>query len=142
MIIRNLNKGTDWDWIREYLPLAWTDNTTGIVAMDDDYSLCAAMVCENWTPTSVECHFIMQNRKAFRHKFHHECARYVFSIGDRLKMIGIVPSDNEAALKLDRHFGFKEVVRLKDVINHGVDAVILELNREDCPYWEGYREVA
>ena len=141
-MIRNLNKGTDWDWIQEHIPLSWTDNTSGIVYMDDDYSLCAAMICENWTPTSVECHFIMQNRKAFRNRFHYECARYVFSMGDRLKMIGIVPSNNEAALKLDRHFGFTEVARIEDAINHGVDAVILELHRDNCPYWEQQDKVA
>ena len=141
MIIRQMNKGLDWDFVQEYLPLNWTDNTSGIVA-EHDGKLCAAMICEDWTPTSVQCHFIMQDKRAFRHKFHHECARYVFSIGDRLKMIGIVPSTNEAALKLDKHFGFTEVARITDAMDVGVDAVILELPRENCPYWEGYREVA
>ena len=135
MIIRQLIKLTDWDWICSYLDMSWSDNTTGIVAQDES-GLLAAMVCENWTENSVQCHFIMQNKKAFRNKFHYECCRYVFTLGDREKMIGIVPSDNEKALKLDKHFGFTEVATIKDAFSKGVDAVIMELHRDSCPYWE------
>ena len=141
MIIRQMNYQGDWHWVCGYLNMSLSDNTTGLVA-EDDGRILAAMVCENWTENSVQCHFIVEDKKALKHGFHYECARYVFSIGDREKMIGIVPSDNEKALKLDRHFGFEELVRIKDAFKKGTDAVIMELHRDNCPYWEPERSVA
>lgn len=137
MIIRQMVKVSDWDWICSFLNMSWSDNTTGIVAVDETTGdLMAAMVCENWTENSVQCHFIMQDKRAFRGGFHNECCRYVFTIGDREKMIGIIPSDNEKALKLDKHFGFTEVATIKDAFKKGVDAVIMEMHRDNCPYWD------
>jgi len=136
MIIRSMNYHSDWDWVCEYLNMSLSDNTSGVVC-EDNGKILAAMVCENWTLNSVMCHFIVADRRALRHKFHNECARYVFSIGDREKMIGIVPSDNDKALKLNAHFGFTELCRIGDAFEKGIDAVILELHRDNCPYWEG-----
>lgn len=135
MIIRAMNYGPDWDWVCEYLKMALSENTKGVVC-EHEGELLAAMVCEGWTDNSVQTHIIVADKRALRHKFHHECARYVFTVADREKMIGIVPSDNEKALKLDKHFGFVELCRIKDAFEKGVDAVVMELHRDNCPYWE------
>lgn len=138
---RQLNYRRDWPWVLQQLPLAWTDNSTGVVAFDDaDGSLIAAMVCESWTKNSVQCHFMVTHIAAFRHGFPDECARYVFTIGDREKMIGIVPSNNKKALKVNKHFGFTEVATIDDAYWKGCHAVIMEMHRDDCKYWYGFDE--
>lgn len=127
----------DWPYVVENIDLAWAENTSGVVAFNaEDGTVCAAMVCQSWTENSVQCHFMVTHKAALRHKFHNECARYVFSIGGREKMIGIIPSDNEKALKLDKRFGFTDVGVIKDAYSRGVDAVIMELHRDNCPYWD------
>lgn len=45
---------------------------------------------------------------------------------------GRVRSDNEKALRLDRALGFREVFRGEGWIAPGVDAVIVEMRRDEC----------
>lgn len=47
-------------------------------------------------------------------------------------VLGPVAGDNARALKLDAHLGFKEVARVKDGWDDGVDLIVLGLKREDC----------
>lgn len=49
-------------------------------------------------------------------------------------VMGVVGADNERALKLDQHLGFREVHRVKDGWGNGIDLVLLEMKREDCKY--------
>jgi len=139
VVFRALDTDKDWPWVQKHLQLALTDNTSGVVAVNaDTQELVGAMVCESWTVTSVQCHFIVEHRAALRHNFHRECARYVFTTGDRLKMIGIVPSNNMAALKINKKFGFTPVGVIEDAFEVGEHAVILEMHRDNCNYWEGF----
>lgn len=133
---RPINMQFDWGWIYSHIPLNRMEHSNGIIAYNVDTNQpIAAMICENWSKTSVECHFIVANRAALRHKFHEECANFVFTTAGKLKMFGRVPEDNTAARKLNKHFGFKELITLKDAFDVGDNVVIMELNREDCPYW-------
>ena len=126
----------DWDWVSEHLPLNRSEGNTGLIAYNADTGeRLAAMINEDWTPTSVTCHFIVTNPVALRHKFHTRCADYVFNDCGRIKMYGAIKSTNHKAIKLDKHFGFVEVARLRDAYDIGVDSVIMELHRDNCPYW-------
>ena len=136
---RGLSGEDDWSWVNARLPLDLSSSTTGLVAYNkaDDERL-AIMVCESWTSNSVQCHIIIQHRAAIRRGFLNECARYVFTLTDRKMMIGIVPSNKTAALKLNKRLGFTHVGTIPNAFEDGNDAVILQLLRENCPYWEGY----
>lgn len=48
-------------------------------------------------------------------------------------ILGQVCADNESALKLNRHLGFKELITIKDAHIDG-DLVIMEMRREDCKW--------
>lgn len=58
---------------------------------------------------------------------------YAFNVAGMKVLLGLVPSDNERALKFDKHVGFVEVTRLKDAHPDG-DLVVLELRRENCRF--------
>lgn len=136
VIFRPLNIGTDWGWIREYLPLQRCEGSSGVVAYDGrSDKILAATVMEGWTATSVVTHIIVANSAALRHGFLQACFNYVFTHADRIKMYGHIRSDNDKCLKLTRRIGFKEVTRLTDAYEIGVDDVIMELHRDNCPYW-------
>jgi hypothetical protein len=138
---RELHYSHDWPWVRKYLPLQRCEGGTGVAAYDAETGILqAAMITESWTATSVVTHMIIANKMVLRHGFFEECAWYVFTHADRCKMYGHIRSDNEAAIKLDTHIGFTEVVRLKDAYDIGVDDVVMELHRDDCRYWGGPAE--
>ena len=47
-------------------------------------------------------------------------------------VLGIVNSNNEAAIRFDKHLGFKEVMRLEGLHEGGGDIVVMRMDREDC----------
>lgn len=53
----------------------------------------------------------------------------------QLKLAAIVApvaATNNKALRFDKHFGFREVHRVQDGWENGVDLVLLEMKREEC----------
>ena len=122
---------------QEYLPFAATTDTVGIVAYDEvSRETVAVFICQDWTPTSVQVHQAILNPLVLRHGFLEECASYVFTQAGRKKLYGLVPENNKKALKLNHKLGFRELIRLEDACDEGVDYVLMELKREDCPYWK------
>jgi hypothetical protein len=54
-----------------------------------------------------------------------------------------VPSNNEKALKLDRHIGFKEVARIPNAVAEGVDYIVMCMEKSECRWLpEELREAA
>lgn len=136
---RALDTNGDWPFVLQHIQMVRSENTSGVVAVNaDTQEILGAMICEGWTPTSAQCHFIIAHRAALRHGFHWECARYVFTTGNRLKMVGIVPSSNIKALRLNKKFGFTPVGVIEDAFDVGEHAVVLEMHRDDCNYWAGF----
>jgi len=131
----------DLKTVLEAMPYAMTTATTGIVAYDVDTAETAAIcLCEAWTATSLQIHQIILKTMVIRHGWFEEVARYVFTAAGRKIVYGIVPDNNPKALNLNEKLGFTEVVRLEDAYAEGVDYILMELKRENCPYWVGKAE--
>lgn len=127
----------DYPFIKELLPLAITTDTTGIVASNtDNGEVLAIFVCQDWTPTSVQVHQTILNPMVLRHGYFEECAYYIFTLAGRLKMYGLVPDNNKKALSVNEKIGFKEIARLEDACDVGVDYILMELKRDECVYWK------
>ena len=125
-----------WDELVRTLPLVRQEDTRGVASIDPDTGeLWGAVVCEDWTVTAVSCHIVILKPRAFRDGLHRELTEYVFNQAGRIKIMGLVPADNEAALKLNKHLGFKELFRIEEGYDWGIDYVVMELKKEDCPYW-------
>ncbi len=66
--------------------------------------------------------------------------RYAFENLKCKVLFGIVEESNEAALRLDRWLGFREVYRVAGCANDGGDLILLEMRREKCRWlgeWNG-----
>lgn len=61
-----------------------------------------------------------------------ECFAFAFENCDRV--IGVVNSNNEAAMKYDLHLGFKELYRMPELHDDGGDIVILGMDQKDCKW--------
>jgi hypothetical protein len=125
--------------VRQYMPFSPSQNTRGIVAYDpDEQATLAIFIAQEWTATSVQVHQVIIKPLVIRHGWFGEIAEWIFLKAARRTMYASVPGNNEKALALNKKLGFKEVVRLKDAYDFGVDFVIMELRREDVPmkFWK------
>ena len=127
----------DWKWVTKVLPVRLCEDTKGIIAIDVETNApIAVCVMDGWTYTSVQVHFAIMRKMVLRHGFLEEVADFVFNKCGKDLMIGLVPGNNELALKMDSHIGFTEAYRVKDGFDKGVDYCILELRKEDCRWLE------
>lgn len=125
----------DWGWINRHIPILRVEDTSGLVAIDDDTGeLIAACVMDNWTHNSVQCHLVITGMAAVRHGFITKIADYVFNERDKKFMYGLVPANKPKAIKINKHLGFTIKTRFEDGFADGVDYLIMELKRENCPY--------
>jgi hypothetical protein len=62
---------------------------------------------------------------------------YPFKQLDLVSVLSPVAADNERGLKFEKHLGFEEVLRVPEGWAHGVDLVLLELQRARCRWIEG-----
>ena len=116
-------------------------STRGIVAIDDNDKPQGVVLFDSWTSTSVNAHISIQNPMVLR-GLHIEAFKYVFETCNKLMILGIVASDNAAARRLNRHFGFTQVARIPNAVDACVDQLVLQLLRQDCKYINQFKEVA
>lgn len=125
-----------WTWIKERAKPRICEDTKGIVAENDDGEILAAAVFDNWSYNSCQIHIAIDNPMVIRHGFLDEVQRYVFETAGRDQLIGITPADNVKALKFNKHAGMKEIFRLKDGYDRGIDFVVTRKTVED---WRDFR---
>lgn len=138
--IQAMSKKEEFLWIQEAAECAYCDDVNGIV-MYRDGDLVAGILLESWSHNSVTIHIRVDDPLVFKHRFAEECFNYIFVTCERGVLIGITPSNNEQALKFNRHIGLKEIYRIRDGYDVGIDYVVQELRKEDCRYIEHGQEV-
>lgn len=116
-------------------------DTRGIVAESTSGSVMGMVVLENWSATSVFGHIQITNKKCSR-MLVEGAMDFVFNVCGMLYFLGITPSDNDKALRLHEKLGFKEITRLPNGVEPGVDAVFLCLTREEARYLPKYDRAA
>jgi len=50
------------------------------------------------------------------------------------RIYGLVPANNEKAVKLNTHMGFTLKSRLEEAYEVGVDYLLMEMKRENCGF--------
>lgn len=89
-----------------------------------------------WTENAVTMHQWCEAPRYFSRKMIREAFRYAFEIADKEVAIGIVRSDNETAMRLDKGLGFTEAAVIKDAHGPGIDMHILQLRRGECRWYK------
>jgi L-amino acid N-acyltransferase YncA len=129
------------DYVRMVTEVDIGRNTGGIVAIDSTGDLQGIVLFDNWAENSVTVHISIQSAMVLR-GLHIEAFKYIFLTCNRKMMIGVVPSNNAKAIRLDKHFGFTEIARIPNAITDGVDQIIYQLLRKDCQYLIDLEEAA
>ena len=135
VIFRSFNGAEDWAWCNKHVCIIQTSDVFGIMAIDaDNDEIIGATLMDNWAATSVQCHFIITNPLALRHKFLDCVFNHMFIERGLKSIYGLVPGDNKKAIKINKHMGFTIKSRLEEAFAVGVDYLLMELKRENCMY--------
>jgi hypothetical protein len=133
--IRDFIGHNDWGWVQQVCPILRVEDTCGMMAIDTDTnSTVGAVIMDNWTQNSVQCHFMIETPMVLRHGFL-ECAyNFIFNVCDVKYIYGLVPADNTKAVAFNTHMGFTVKTVLDEAFEEGVDYLIMQLKREDCKF--------
>ena len=132
---RALDLPQDLGLLKEHVQCVWCEDTKGIVAERDGEPV-AAYVFDNWSRNSVQCHQWVSDPLVFKAGLHKVAADYIYGACGKGLMVGLVPSDNEKAAKLNEHYGFRLEHVVRDGYDKGLDYLVYTMRAEDCPYWE------
>lgn len=122
--------------MRQHMPYALTESTRGIVGYDADTSeTLAIFIGEDWTQTAVNVHIVVVKSMVLRHGWLEAMGDYMFTRAARKKLFAVVPDVHAKSLRFIDKLGFKQVARLEDAVAEGIDYLVMELKREDYPYW-------
>ena len=106
----------------------------GIVAIDEDGEYCAGVIFDTWSVTSGQCHVVIENPMVLRRGFLHEVFCYFFNTCGKILLVGVTPSNNDAALRFNKKIGFREVYRIPNGHDYNVAQVIQEMRKDECRY--------
>ena len=119
----------EWAWVRERAHPIACEDSGGVVAYDDR-GIQAICVWDSFTVDACSVHFAIDNPFVIRAGFFDEVARHLFVTCGRERIFGLVPADNERAIKLDLHMGFEEVARVPDGYAKDIDYIVMRMDRE------------
>ncbi len=129
------------EYVRSVLMVPISSATRGLIAIDTDGKPQGVVLLDNWTENSCMGHIAIQHPMALR-KLHVEAMEFVFNTCQLGMFLGVIPADLPKSFKLNLHLGFKEIYRLKDGWDVGVDCIIVQLLKENCKYINRIKEVA
>lgn len=93
----------------------------------------AMVIYDGWTPNAVQVHvYSIGPRYLFNRNFLREIFRYPFCQCHKGKLFAVTPSDSTASLAVSKALGFREVYRMKDAWNIGVDMIVKEMTKDEC----------
>jgi hypothetical protein len=140
---RIFNGADDWAWINDRLGILWVEDTTGIIAVDTlTGNRVAACMADNFTRNSVQAHILVTTPLVFKHGLLETFTDLIFNIMGKKYIYGMVPSNNEKAVNLNKHIGFVERTRLPEAFADGVDYIVMEMTKDTCNYLPSKSEAA
>lgn len=132
---RHFHGPSDWGWVNQQVGILRCEDTTGIMAINSEKNeTVGACIMDNWTQNSVQCHFMLSSALVLKHGFLECCFGYMFSTCNVKYVYGLVPANNEKAVKLNRHMGFTVKTTLEEAYEENVDYLLMELKRENCKF--------
>jgi len=128
-----LTEAHEWAWFKQRTPVIMCEDSQGIVAFNER-GIQAVCVADSFSTDACNVHFAIDNPIVIRRGFLNEIARHLFVVRKRNRIFGLVPDNNEKALKLDRHIGFTEVARVPQALSKDIGYVVMVMTKEECPW--------
>lgn len=109
----------------------WSAEGKHAIGMLRGTELMAGVVYEDFTSHACSAHIAVPNPTPWLRTFLRAAFWYPFVYLDLTMMLGFVPGNNAAALRLDKWMGFEETARIPGVYGAD-DLVILSMQRDRC----------
>ena len=120
-------------WASERLAGAEFRDDAVAIGNERNGDLCAVAVFDTFTPTSCQVSLVSDGSKRWMtREFIAAGFAYPFITCGFPNIYALVSEHNEAALKLNLHFGWKEIVRLDEDGLHGETNILLRMKRREC----------
>lgn len=121
--------------LRDYLELHtkghYELSMSRFIGLETNGKLVAVAGFDSYNGASMQVHLAITGR--LTRKFIRHVYNYAFNTAKVYKLVGLVSSTNEKALKFDFHSGFVEEGRVVGGYPDG-DIVILTMTRKQCRY--------
>ncbi len=127
MIFIPMKLPAHWEWIMLRTKVRPTAAAKGVVAIDKNGDVAAAVLFDDWTQTSGAIHIAIENPMVIRRGFLDACTYYFYRVCGKLQMIGTIPADNARSIQFAKRLGFEEQCRIPDGWDHKIDLVILTM---------------
>jgi RimJ/RimL family protein N-acetyltransferase len=103
------------------------------IGIERDGEIVCGVMFDQHNGRSVQIHVALKPGARMTKEWLHTLFWYAFCQLKVTKIIGIVESTNLAALKFDRHIGFRDEAVIRDAGRDG-DLIILSMIKNDCKY--------
>jgi RimJ/RimL family protein N-acetyltransferase len=135
MIFKPLTLPAEWDWMQQRARPVCCEDSQGIVAYQAPGVIAACCVLDGFTAHSCNAHLAIDNPLAIRAGFLTEVFQHVFGVCGLQRMFGLVPANNQKALKFNLKIGFTEAARIPDGFETGVDYVVVRMDKYNCRWY-------
>lgn len=102
------------------------------VALIENDVVSAMVLYDYWTYNSVNVHIWSSTSMILSTPYVREVFKYPFEDCMRKILIAVTPDNAIESLKLSSALGFKEVHRIKDGWNDGIDMIVKEMRKHEC----------
>lgn len=119
-------------WAEKRLAVRFFDDAR-VIGWGDQDEVRAVAVYERWSCNDCSVHLVSDGRPGWlSRRFLAAGFHYPFVTAGLRRITGLVPADNHKAIRLNRHFGYREEGRLRFAAENGSDLIIMGMLREEC----------
>lgn len=122
-------------WAAEKIGIAKFRSDAKTIGLERDGELVAVSIYDTFSTTECNVHLASDGSKLWLNKeFLIAGFAYPFRQCGFESITGIVPADNEDALRFNRHIGWNDVGVRHRAAPGGKDIIIMEMLRSDCRF--------
>jgi|TARA_R110000787_G_scaffold62155_1_gene140750 hypothetical protein len=132
IMFKPLTTQAEWEWVKARAHPMQVDDSQGIVAYEDTTGeIGGIVIMDSWTPSGCQTHFAIDNPICIRRGLFREVALHIHVAHNRRYIFGLIPANNKKAHQFDLKMGFKEVARIPEGFDIGVDYIVVRLAKEE-----------
>lgn len=121
-------------WVCDRTGGLFEPSTSSAIGMEEDGAITAGVLFDMFNGRSICMHVALE--KPVSRRFTRMCFDYAFNQLKVHKVMGLVDSTNDKALRFDRLLGFVEEARIEGAGKTG-DLIILTMTRPQCRWIKG-----
>lgn len=141
--MRLFNGPMDWGWCKQFVPLIRSEDTCGLMAIDEDKNeTVGAVIFDNFTHNSCHASIILKTPMVLKHGFLDEAFDMVFEHFGKDYIYSTIAETNLASLRLNKKLGGRQITRIIEGFGPRVDYIVTEIHKDCCPFYNRQLEVA